>query len=244
MSGNVFQWFYDYLSDRYQYVSYQNSVSSKLKNDYGVPQGSVLGPLLFILFINDLNQITDKCKIKMFADDTIIYWHDNDTKKLVEVLNEELKLVHDWLNENGLKLNIKKTKSMLISTTFNKVNKKEFKINIDNENIECVKMHKYLGIVLDEHLNFKDHMKYVVRKINKKVNYLGRIGQDLTKWCKRTIYKTIIEPHLTYCSSLLLILNESDIQNLQMVQNRALRIILSTNRYASVRKISSSVLNR
>lgn len=98
-------------------------------------------------------------------------------------------------------------------------------------------MHKYLGVVLDEHLNFKEHVKYVVRKINKKVNYLGRIGQDLTKWCKRTIYKTIIEPHLTYCSSLLLTLNESDIQNLQMAQNRALRIILSTNRYASVGKM-------
>ena len=225
----ILKWFDDYLSNRVQVTKY-GETSKPRKTVYGVPQGTVLGPTLFILYINDLVKIVQKCKIQLFADDTVIYVMGNNAQEIQDTLNFEINKVYEWLNNNCLQLNITKTKSMLIrncrlNITIN------LNVKINNVMIEKVHKFKYLGCIIDENLAFSDHCKYITNKIAKKVNLLGRMSKTLSPWAKLIIYKTIIAPHFYFCSTLLFLINRAEMEELQKTQNKALRIILNCNRY-------------
>ena len=107
--GNLLNWFESYLTDRKQYVFYNGISSEVMKITCGVPQGSVLGPLLFLIYINDLPNISDKLQFFLFADDTNIYFDSHDLKEIEKTVNEELKKLTLWLNVNRLALNVSKT---------------------------------------------------------------------------------------------------------------------------------------
>lgn len=222
----VVKWFSGYLSGRTQVTKYGN-VSSAKETMYGVPQGTVLGPILFILYINDIVKIINKSRIQLFADDTVIYVMDDKIETIIETLNDELKKVCQWLDNNSLQLNTDKTKMMIIKNKYCRANcTGNVDVKINNVVIQKVKQFKYLGCIVDENLLFTDHCKYITNKIAKKINVLGRMS-----WAKLTVYKTIIAPHFYFCSTLLFLMNNSDIETLQKKQNRALRIILGCNRY-------------
>ena len=115
--GAALKWFESYLTNRKQYVFY-NGVSSDIKNvTCGVPQGSVLGPLLFLLYINDLPNISDKLTFFLFADDTNIYYESTDLEELEKTVNEELKKLSLWLNINRLALNVAKTNFVIFRSS-------------------------------------------------------------------------------------------------------------------------------
>ena len=149
----TYSWFKSYLSDRKQYTSL-NGVDSDIKHiSCGVPQGSVLGLLLFLLYINDLPNISSKLKFFLFADDTNIYFECKDLKNLEKIMNFELKKLYEWLCINRLSLNISKTKFVI----FHAPNKPKYPITIliNNKAIDEVKSIKYLGVTLDAQLSFK-----------------------------------------------------------------------------------------
>ncbi|RWS09986.1 RNA-directed DNA polymerase from mobile element jockey-like protein, partial [Dinothrombium tinctorium] len=106
-----------------------------------------------------------------------------------------------------------------------------FVIKIKDDIVETVKSFKYLGVMFDEHLSFKYHVEYITKKIGQRVNFLQRIGKNLSKWTKLLIYNTIILPHFDYCSSITWHQNKCDIQQLQIYQNKAMRCILNCNKY-------------
>lgn len=231
---NILKWFRDYLSERSQVTRY-GQTSTASESIHGVPQGTVLGPTLFILYINDIVKVIENCKIQMFADDTLLYVMGENIDEITQKLNNDLIHLSDWLNNNSLQLNINKTKSMVIrNRTHNcNLNLVNFNVKIDDEKIERVNEFKYLGCILDEYLNFSSHFKYITGKMAKKINIMSRISKCLSPWAKLTIYKTIIAPHLYFCPTVLFLMNNSEMDVMQKKQNIALRIILRCNKFTS-----------
>ena len=157
LSANTLAWISSYLSNRTQCVKIKNVCSSNLKCTMGVPQGSVLGPLLFSLYINDLPQYCHGVEVQLYADDTVLYTHAKSAQLAAEKLASALDGVVEWLDQSCLTLNVSKTKGMFFSKT--KLHTPGVNICIKGEQIETVTEFKYLGVTLDSHLNFKKHIK-------------------------------------------------------------------------------------
>lgn len=229
--GIELEWFRSYLSDRTQVVKICNVISGAINNRLGVPQGSILGPLLFILYINDLVKCLKYCKIKMFADDTLIYIVVDNLELGVQQLNEDLSRLFEKLCQNKLKLNVDKTKVMIL--TNKKIDRNNVNIFINGSKLTIESEIKYLGIVIDDKLKFDRNTDYLCKKIGKKVNVISRLRRELNTGQKASLYKTIVEPHFTYCASILFLCNETDLQRLQVLQNKCLRNVLEVDRYTS-----------
>jgi len=190
-----------YLSNRIQYVEIDSYRSSFRKINTGVPQGSVLGPLLFIIYINDIHFSSNLFNFVTYADDTTLFASlnavtSNDSNPTEAVLNSELQSVCKWLNMNKLSLNISKTKCMI----FQKSKKIQFKPNLKilDKCIEYVDNFNFLGIVIDNRLNWKYHIENVTRKISKAICILSRLKHYLPRSCLKTIYDSLVNSHLNY----------------------------------------------
>ena len=229
-------WIEDYLINRYQRTRVGGNVSSRIEITRGVPQGSVLGPLLFVIYVNDIYLALKKSFVNLFADDTLICIGGKDFREIVGSLNDELQTLYDWLCQNKLKLNTSKTKCMVIGSKTNcrKFVELNLGLNINGDAIDYVSEIKYLGVYLDPQLSFSSHVDYLCKKLGKKIGFFNRIASCLSQWSKMLIYNTIILPHFNYCSSLLISCTKNDIDRLQIQQNKAMRIILNCNKYTPV----------
>ena len=225
ISSTAFRWFESYLSDRTQRTVFNDSVSSPVENDLGVPQGSVLGPLLFIMYINDMRRVLRFCDINLFADDTVLFIAAKNLKEAVSHLNEDLRSLSRWLKYKQLKLNIDKTKFMIFSRT---VVNDDVSVIIDDETIGRVREIKYLGVIIDDNLKFNAHIDNVIKKIAKKYGILCRLKNELTISSKIQLYKSIISPHLDFCPTFLYLANNTQLLRLQRLQNRIMRLILGS----------------
>ena len=143
--GLPLEWLRSYVHNRSQYVSYNNSESSYLPIRCGVPQGSILGPLLFIIYINDLRNVSDVLKIFLFADDTSIFYSNKDMEKVENVLTKNIKHLYVWFKINKLSLNLAKTKYIVFIGKAKHVN---INLSVDNTAIERVKETNFLGVIM------------------------------------------------------------------------------------------------
>lgn len=234
-SGSVLQWFESYLEFRFQKTRVENQYSESLINNFGVPQGSVLGPLLFILYINDLGKVLTKCKMHLFADDTLIYYSHANYEVLVSTINKDLENLTAKFNINRLKINEKKSQCMFIGSNWSYKNfcSMNMKIKLNNVELTLEDKVKYLGLILDRNLKFNLHVDYMAKKVGKKIGYFNRISSHLSMNTKLTLYNSIILPHFNYCASVIYVSN-TNCYRLQILQNKAMRIILGVNRYASI----------
>lgn len=236
INNSALDWIKDYLMNRYQMTRVGGNVSSRIEITWGVPQGSVLGPLLFIIYVNDIYRALKNSFVNLFADDTLICVAGKDFREIVDTLNDELRTLYDWLCQNKLKLNTSKTKCMVIGSKANcrKFVELDLGININGDVIDYVSEIKYLGVYLDPQLSFSSHIDYLCKKLGKKIGFFNRIASCLSQWSKMLIYNTIILPHFNYCSSLLISCTKNDIDRLQIQQNKAMRIILNCNKYTPI----------
>ena len=169
--GLALSLFESYLSDRYQYVKVNGTKSSLLPILFGVPQGSILGPLLFLIFINDLPDATS-LYVKLFADDTFLCAQNSNFALLESEVNSELNKVADWLLSNKLTLNIEESKYMIISR---KHHIPSLSIDIKTTLLEQCDSYKYLGIFIDKDLNWKTHIQYVTKKVLKACGAMAKL---------------------------------------------------------------------
>ena len=150
--GSACNWFASYLHNRKQYVVFNKSESEYKEISCGVPQGSILGPLLFILYINDIEHVSDIIKPILFADDTSLFHSHACFNTLIQEVNIQLHKFSTWFNTNKLSLNTKKSNFIIFTPTGKKYNISEAEININGSKIKHVKCTKFLGITIDEHL--------------------------------------------------------------------------------------------
>ena len=176
--GNALSWFRSYLTNRSQSVKYFNTISNELGVNMGVPQGSILGPLLFILYVNDLPNILNGVKPIMFADDTTLFSSDKDINVAVDCLNQNLSRLSLWFKSNRLSLNVTKTNYMLF-TTSPTIRSQDPVILIDNVSIKRVTNIKFLGVLIDERLNWSFHIDHICSKLRKNIGILSQISGTL-----------------------------------------------------------------
>ena len=198
--GKELQWFASYLFQRTQVVALGHINSESEPVNCGVPQGSILGPLLFITFFNDLVDTLDS-KVIMYADDTVIYCASDDVNVVKNVLNSEMKAVGSYCGDNELFLNLKKgkTESMLFGTARRlSKNGRKLKIYYNGAIISCVKEYEYLGNVLDSSLNLNTNFNRAYKRANSRMRLLQNVRSYLTTHAAIKIYTLMILPILTY----------------------------------------------
>ena len=226
LRGKVNDWLKSYLSNRRQYVVIGEEKSRELPVTCGVPQGSVLGPKLFLLYINDITNVTNLMKFILFADDTTILCSDKNSDQLIKTINEELDRLYNWFSANKLSLNVSKTNYLL----FYKDNTSNNPIKINNEIIEKASVSKFLGVYLDDQLNWKYHINHVIAKLSKTLGIMHNMRNLLNENTLRTIYCSLFLPYLNYCSEVWGNTYQTNLLRIITLQKKALRIICNVGR--------------
>ena len=196
--GKMYNWCCSYLDGRQQYVSINYSNSSLLPVISGVPQGSILGPLFFNLFINDLINSSNVLKFILYADDTTLLASGKNINDITEVMNTELKNVSLWMEYNYLKINISKTCCILFGPKI-LTNLHNFQIFLNNEAIKRVDSTKFLGVIISSNLNWKDHIILISTKISKNLGIINKTKFILSNDIILLLYYALIFPYLIYC---------------------------------------------
>ena len=222
-------WITNYLSHRKQKCTTNGITSQELSIECGVPQGSIMGPLLFLLYINDLYTAFDCCKYYLYADDTVLYTSDADESITHASLQHDLHGLNQWCILNKVTINTKKTKAMIFGTN-NKLKKVKLSdLRIGNDNILYVKIFNYLGVKLDCKLNFESHALETMRLVSHKIYMLSRIRNFITTHQALTIYKSKILPYFDYGDIFYINTFVKPRDKLQRLQNRGLKLCLGLN---------------
>ena len=213
--GLATEWFKSYLSNRKQYVSINGYDSNLADVKFGVPQGSVLGPLLFLIYINDLNQALKFCKVHHFAYDTNLLHFNKSIYRLNKYVNNKY--------ANRISLNVKKTELVIFKHQRKKLDS-SIKIKLNLKRLYPSKSVKYLGIKIDENLNWKQHIHDITIKLNRPNSLLFIIRNYVNKYILRTTYFAIFDFHINY-ANLIWGQNLHAVSRIVILQKKALRIM-------------------
>lgn len=215
-----------YLKDRKQFVAVGDSQSSLKPVKVGVPQGSNIGPILFLLYINDLSELRLKGTPRLFADDTALFYPNLDVDSIVEDINEDLRLLSKYFSSNLLSLNISKTKYMIFHSPRKNI-QQHSQVWLDSYCVEKVTSFKYLGLILDSTLSWADHIKHVEKKVSSFCGVLRRVSYFVS----RSILLKFYFAHIHSCLSYLVLTwgraSKSSLMKLQTLQNRCLKTIFN-----------------
>ncbi|XP_075157874.1 uncharacterized protein LOC142231140 [Haematobia irritans] len=223
VSGRTVELLKDYLSNRFQYVQVGESKSNKLPVNYGVPQGSVLGPLLFKIYINDLKNINFNGKLVMFADDLCLFYKYKHETVLQTEIQYDASILSEYARLNKLILNSSKTKFIRFTTNVRETG--EMTVPINGETIQESKTVKYLGVNLCSNLLWDEHIKSVKAKVSSATGILHKFRNILTTDTKLMIYHSLIHSHLTYLPIIYAHRSTRTLKELQSAQNKALKVV-------------------
>ena len=227
IDGSELLWFEDYLFNRTQTVRFSDVLSKATPITHGVPQGSTLGPLLFAILINDLDQILKETRILLYADDTVIYYLGKNYLTIQDTLNAELDRVLKWLSQNNLILNFKKGKTdFVLFGTHQKLRRMErISVIVNHTPVNEADSYEYLGVRLDKNLTLHEHVHNIYKRTLTRVKLLQRIRHTISPTIALKIYKVMIQPIMTYCSTLYLGLPSTQLDMFEKINERAMKII-------------------
>ena len=205
ITGSALELCKSYLMDRQQYVNLNGTISEMLQIKTGVPQGSILGPFLFLIYINDFDRSSSMFRFIIYADDTTLLvtispTDQNSIEEFQDRINNELQNITNWLKVNKLSLNVAKTKFMVFRTPRKQV--PPLQLYIDSHEVEEVTEFNYLGITIDNGLTWKKHIDIVCKKISKIVGIMARLRYLIPQQTLLTLYNSLVLPHLSYGSLL------------------------------------------
>ena len=230
--GRSLRWISSYLKNRQSRVRINNFYSPYRFYDIGVPQGSILGPILFILYINDLHKTTDNLQFIHYADDTSVLISGNDLAITSNILNDSLSLIDQWLISNRLSLNISKTSYLLF--THNPVQNNYPVVKIRDSPISRVNVCRFLGVDIDDRLSFYHHVSNIVNKISRCNGAMFRASTYVNYSVLRSLYFSLVYPYMSYCVN---VWGGSSVGNVKMItasQNRALKLLYKCNPDSSI----------
>ena len=224
LSANTIHWFESYLTGRQQCVKVNGVKSHLLPNNMGVPQGSVLGPLLFTMYINDLPKICPSVYCQMYADDTAIYVGAKTATLAAAHLTSALVHISKWLELSHLTLNVSKTVAMCISLRKRPISD-PFKVLISNQTIIETHEVKYLGIILDNHLKFDRQVKHICKKVQPSLNCFRHIRKDLSCKTAQLYMHAMIFSHLSYSITSWSQSSQSILKPISSIYKQAIKIM-------------------
>ena len=211
-----------YFGNRYQRTNVDGCISSTSKVTYGTAQGSILGPLIFIIYVNDLFlEISDKKNIIMYADDTLLMSNSSDINESVSKCQAMLDRVILWCDKNKLTVNVKKTKCMFVNPSNQVPN--VFPM-IKGKNLEVIKHFEYLGMQIDDHLQMNKHVETMYKKARCKLGILCKIRRFIGYQTAILVYKVMILPHMEYGDFIVDTANQIFINKLDKLQEKAMRL--------------------
>jgi hypothetical protein len=225
-SSDVTHWFRSYLSSRTQMVNVSGILSSSANITCGVPQGSILGPLLFLIYVNDMEAVV-RNKLLLYADDSGILVSGKDIQYITSQLTDDLTSISKWLTDNKLSLHLGKTESILFASKPKLRSCDKLDIVCNETSISSTKSVKYLGVNLDQSLSGESTANQVIKKANAKLKFLYRKSSFLNRYTKQLLVSSLIQCHFDYaCASWYLGLSQALKNRLQATQNKMLRFIL------------------
>ena len=207
----------DYLNKRKRRTKVNGSYSSWLDLIYGVPQGSILGPLLFNIFINDMFYFIKETKIANYADDNTVYTVDKNIQNLLQTLENETNLILDWFRKNEMKPNDDKCHLIVC-------HQEKLSVTLGNESIDSTDTVELLGITIDENLNFTEHVSDLCKRGNQKLHALARISKYIKEDKLILIMETFIRSQFNYCPLVWMFHNRTLNNKINKLHERALRI--------------------
>uniref|UniRef100_A0A8C7XUM2 Reverse transcriptase domain-containing protein n=1 Tax=Oryzias sinensis TaxID=183150 RepID=A0A8C7XUM2_9TELE len=220
--GLALTWVKSYLMGRKQFVKIDEYTSETKEIRCGVPQGSILGPLLFNIYINDIFNVSKLMKLILFADDTNIFYSTDNQRELIKVVNTELNNIKLWMDYNKLSLNLNKTKVMFFG---NYNTNKEPSIVINNVLIERVTEIKFLGVFIDDKLSWKPHIRHIQTKVSKSISIVNKSKHILGNNSRYLLYCSLILPYFTYCIEIWGNNYKSSLHSLFLLQKQAVRVV-------------------
>ena len=227
--GTALNLFRSYLFCREQFVEYNGTASTRSTIVCGVPQGSILGPLLFLIYINDLAHASSIIFSILFADDSNLFLSGKDPDELIRTMNTELLHIVKWLQVNKLSINLKKTHFMLFRKRKTAISLKE-KLIINGKKISQVQKTKFLGVMIDHNLTFIQHMKFMKGKIARAHGLLNRGKKFFNKNTMKTLYNVFMLPYFMYCIEVWGRNCNKYLHNIVVMQKNALRLVAGVPR--------------
>lgn len=237
VKGVELHWFKSYLNNRSQKVVCNNETSNTLDTDIGVPQGSILGPILFLVFINDLSQNIKSGQCNLYADDTLLYTSSKTIAEVADSLQKCLNEALIWYENNNLCLNADKSKVMIISSNRNREASSLTSLNLDLDGIplQTTNSAKYLGIFIDNHLTWERQFSHICQLLGAKISRLRRLRKSVPSHILNTICRTCLFPTFDYVCSVWGNAKVQHKRKVQRLQNYAARIVTNNFDYVNTR---------
>lgn len=224
--GRFLKIFESYLTNRRQYVCLNNNSSNILPINIGVPQGSVLGPLFFIIFINDFGKLKLNGDLRLYADDSALFYSNTDINHNINAIESDLKVISEYLSINKLTLNINKSNFINFCTRQNRFQSPS-SISFNNGKIFKIEKVKYLGLIIDQHLSWVDHINYICSKVSPMIGIISKLRHFLPKPILLNIYYSFIHCRFEYLALNWGATYKLHLYRLQVLQNRALKFIFN-----------------